>query len=124
VEEKQKKILLVEDSKSYQWIISQKLTEDGFIVATAGDGQEGLEAIKIENPDLILLDIEMPKMDGITMSKRMKEADIKIPIIFLTNMSDLGHISEATETASDYIIKSDTTAEGIVARVKERLGLK
>ncbi len=119
-----KKILIVEDSKTYQLIISQKLAEEGFIVSTAENGEEGLIATKKEKPDLILLDIEMPKMDGIAMSKRLKEDGIETPIIFLTNMGDLGHISEAIETASEYIVKSDITAEGIVARVKGKLGLK
>ena len=119
-----KKILIVEDSKSYLWVISNKLEEAGVMVATAENGEDGLAAVKKENPDLILLDIEMPKMDGITMSKKLKEFNIQIPIIFLTNMSDLKHISDATETASDYIIKSDTNAESIVERVKERLNLK
>jgi|SRR3989344_1767977 len=124
MENKQTKILIVEDSKSYQLIISQKLTEEGFIVLTAGDGEEGLSVAKKENPDLVLLDIEMPKMDGIAMSKRLKEENIKIPIIFLTNLGDLSHISDAIETASDYIVKSDITADGIVARIRERLSLK
>jgi DNA-binding response OmpR family regulator len=66
----------------------------------------------------------MPKMDGITMSKKLKESNIQVPVIFLTNMSDLKHISEAVETGADYIIKSDLSVSGIVDRVKERLGLK
>lgn len=119
-----KKILVVEDTKSYSMILSQTLMAAGFSVTTAGDGEEGLAAVKEEKPDLILLDIEMPKMDGITMAKRLKEANIDVPIIFLTNMSDLKHISEATETAADYIIKSDISVDGIVVRVKERLNLK
>ena len=119
-----KKVLIVEDSKNYLFIISQKLSEEGFIVTTAEDGEEGLAAAKKDKPDLILLDIEMPKMDGLTVAKKLREENIQIPIIFLTNLSDLNHISEATETASEYIIKSDITAEGIVERVKTRLSLK
>lgn len=116
-----KKVLIVEDSKDYLFIISQALTDAGFSVATAGDGEEGLVAIEKEKPDLVLLDIEMPKMDGITMSKKMKDRGIDLPIIFLTNAGDLKHISEAAETASEYIIKADITAEGIVKRVKGAL---
>ena len=116
-----KKVLICEDTKSYLWIISQKLEESGFKVVTAENGEDGLELVKKEKPDIILLDIEMPKMDGLTMSKRLKEAGDETPIIFLTNLGDLKHISEATETAADYIIKSDVNAEGIVERVKERL---
>jgi DNA-binding response OmpR family regulator len=119
-----KKVLIVEDDKNYLWVISQKLAEEGFTVATAKDGEEGLAAVEKEKPDLILLDIEMPKMDGITMSKKLKEANIQVPIIFLTNMSDIKHISDAVETAADYVIKADISVEGIVARVKTRLNLK
>lgn len=119
-----KKILIVEDSKNYLWVISQKLQEEGFIVCTAENGEEGLEVAIKEKPDLILLDIEMPKMDGITMSKKLRESDIKTPIIFLTNMGDLKHISEAVENALDYVIKSDISTEGIVDRVKKTLNIK
>lgn len=120
--ENKQKILIVEDSKSYVLIISQKLEEAGFSVATAEDGEQGLQAVKKEKPDLILLDIEMPKMDGIAMSKKLKEEKISVPIIFLTNMGDIKHISEAVETASDYIIKSELNADSIVDRVKQKLG--
>lgn len=119
-----KRILVVEDSKSYLSVLSQGLSDEGFSVATAENGEDGLAAAKKEKPDLILLDIEMPKMGGIEMAEKLKESGIKVPIIFLTNMSDVKHISEATETATDYIIKSDISMEGIVERVKERLNLK
>lgn len=119
-----KKILIVEDTKNYLFIISQELKNAGFDVMTAENGEEGLEAVQKEKPDLILLDIEMPKMDGITMAKRLKELGVDLPIIFLSNMSDLKHISEAAETATDYIVKSDINAEGIVLRVKERLKIE
>ncbi|MFH1968160.1 MAG: response regulator [bacterium] len=115
------KILIVEDSKSYLLVISQKLEEAGFLVVTAENGEEGLTAVKKESPDLILLDVEMPIMDGITMAKKLKESNSNTPIIFLTNMSDMKHISDAVETASDYIIKSELNTDDIVNRVKERL---
>jgi len=124
MENTQKKILIVEDTKSYLWIISQKLAEEGFIVSTAENGEEGLEAVNKEKPDLILLDIEMPKMDGLTMAKKLKESNINVPIIFLTNMGDLKHISEAMEAGADYIIKSDIDAEGIASRVKQKLNIE
>jgi two-component system alkaline phosphatase synthesis response regulator PhoP len=118
---RKQKILIVEDTKSYLFIISQKLEEAGFLVVTAGDGEEGLDVAEKEKPDLILLDVEMPKMDGITMSKKLRESGEKTPIIFLTNMGDLKHISEAVEASADYIIKSEVSSDEIVSRVKERL---
>ncbi len=119
-----KKILIVEDSESYLFILSETLRGEGFIVSTAKNGEEGLDAVKNDNPDLIILDITMPKMDGITMSKKLKEAGISAPIIFLTNMSDLEHINDAMENAEkyvDYIVKADTSVDDIVARIKEKL---
>lgn len=119
-----KKILIVDDTKSYLWVISQALEEAGFVVATASNGEEGLAAIGTEKPDLILLDITMPKMDGMAMSKKMKELNVDVPVIFLTNIGDMKSISEASETAVGYIVKSDTSTEDIVVRVKEKLNLK
>ena len=125
--EAKKKVLIVEDSKSYLFIITESLRDAGLIVITAGDGEAGLEAVKEDKPDLILLDITMPKMDGITMSKKLKEEGINIPIIFLTNMSDVKHMSDAlgsTAQNTDYIVKADTSEADIVARVKNKLYLK
>jgi DNA-binding NarL/FixJ family response regulator len=72
------------------------------------------------------LDISMPKMDGITMAKKLKEAKIASQIIFLTNMKDDGHISEAMEAVpkTEYIIKSDMNLDSILGRIKIRLNLK
>ena len=119
-----KKILVVEDSKSYLFILTETLRDAGFTVITAGNGEEGLEAIKNEKPDLILLDITMPKMDGITMSQKAKEAGANAPIIFLTNMSDLKHVNDAMATSTDYIVKADTSVDDIVVRVKAKLNIK
>ena len=124
MENTQKKILIVDDTKSYLWVISQALEGAGFIVVTASNGEEGLDAIGTEKPDLILLDITMPKMDGMAMSKKMKELNMDVPVIFLTNIGDLKSISEASENAVGYIVKSDTSTEDIVIRVKEKLNLK
>lgn len=121
--ENKKKILIVDDTKSYLLVVSQKLEEKGFSVVTAENGQEGLDAVEKEKPDLILLDIEMPIMNGIEVSKKLKESGSDTPIVFLTNMGDLKHISEAMETSTDYIVKSDSSVESIVDMVKKRLGM-
>ena len=119
--DQKKKVLIVEDTKSYLWILKEALEGQGFDVITAEDGEAGVETAIKENPDLILLDITMPKMDGIAASKKIKLAGIKAPILFLTNMGDLKHISEAAETATDYIVKAEVSVDDIVIRVKERL---
>ena len=119
-----KKILIVEDSKNYLWILSQSFIGAGFTIVTADNGEAGVESAKNEKPDLILLDITMPKMDGITAAKKIKEAGITTPIIFLTNMSDIKNITDAVATGADYIVKADSSTDDIVARVKNKLGIK
>ena len=79
-----------------------------------------------EKPDLIILDILLPKMDGIKVAKSLREKGISSQIIFLTNFKDEEHISSALEVVreTDYIIKSDLHIDQIVIRAKERLGIK
>ena len=119
-----KKILIVDDLKSYLWVLSQTFIQEGFIVFTAENGEEGLALAMEEKPDLILSDITMPKMDGLTMVKKLKEANISTPIIFLTNMSDIKNISAGLENSKDYIVKSDKSVEEVVLIAKEKLYIK
>jgi len=121
-----KKILIVEDDKDFLWILKQSFVSAGFFVVTAQDGQEGLMIAEKEKPDLIMLDILMPKIDGIETARKLQEARNKVPIVFLTNMKDEEHISKAMEIVpnTEYIIKSDLTINEIVERIKIRLGLK
>ncbi len=118
-----KKILIAEDDRSLLSALQETFTNEGFSVVTALDGEEGLTMAEKEKPDLLLLDIRMPKMDGITLARKLKEAGTKAPIIFLTNLDDLKHISDAIEVSqADYLIKSDWKLEDVVKKVKERLG--
>ncbi len=120
-----KKILIVEDDKDFLWILRQSFISEGFSVVYALDGPEGLELAKKEKPDLVLLDILMPTMDGITMAKKLRESEPDVRIIFLTNLAGAENINKAIEIdKSDYIVKSETHVNEIVARVKDRLGLK
>jgi len=117
-----KKILIVEDEEALLSALQEKFTSEGFSVVTALDGEDGLNAAEKEKPDLILLDIVMPKIDGIAMAKKLKEAGSSIPIIFLTNLDDVKHISDAIEVSkSDYLVKSNWNLNDIVEKVKKRL---
>jgi DNA-binding response OmpR family regulator len=116
-----KKILIVEDDRNLLSALQEKLLDEGFSVVTAQDGQEGLNLAQKEKPDLFLLDILMPKIDGVTMAKKLKEIGNNAPIIFLTNLDDLNHISQAIEVSkSDYLIKSDWKLEDIVKHIKAK----
>jgi len=120
-----KKVLIVEDDKDFRFILQINFGKEGFSVVTAENGEQGLSLVEKEKPDLIILDILMPIMDGIEMAKQVKQKGINIPIVFLTNMSDIDHISQAQEIVlSDYIIKSDVSVEKIVAVAKTKLGIK
>ena len=121
-----KKILIVEDSNDFLWILKQGFVGEGFSVIFAQDGEEALKMAEEEKPDLILLDILLPKMDGITVAKKLKEKGLNPKIIFLTNLKDTEHMGKAVETMNDtdYIIKSDLHLDQIVARAKEKLGIK
>jgi len=124
--DEKKKILIVEDSKDFLWFLRQSFENQGFDIFYAEDGEQGLEEAKKKNPDLVLIDIQLPKMDGIAMAKKIKEEGLNPKMIFLTNMNDPIHISEALEAAgeSDYIVKVDVSIDAVIQRVKDKLEVK
>lgn len=81
-------ILVVEDDKFLRELISQKLVKEGYNISQAVDGEEGLKKIKEEKPDLVLLDLILPGIDGFEVLARAKEDPevIKIPVIILSNL--------------------------------------
>lgn len=120
-----KKILVVEDEKELLEIISSQLREAGFEVATAVDGMAGLDEALRLHPDLILLDIVMPRMDGLTMlAKLRKDAwGVGAKVILLTNLSDNEKVAEAMANGSyDYLVKADWNIHDVVKMVKEKMG--
>jgi|SRR3989344_820015 len=117
-----KKILIVEDDMQLQSALKDKFSIEGFVAIVASDGQEGLQMAKDEKPDLVLVDILLPKVDGITMAKAIKNLKPTPLMMFLTNVSDIEHIAEASDAAySDYLVKSDWNLDDIVKKVKEKL---
>jgi len=122
-----KKILIIEDDSFLSEMYSTKLTQDGFEVEVAIDGEQGLEKIKSVKPDLVLLDIVLPKMDGFEIlenTKKDKELQ-DIPIILLTNLGQKNEIEKGLSLGADeYIIKAHFTPTAVVAKVKEVLKSK
>jgi len=122
--EKKKSILIVEDEISLSSALNDKLTNVGYDVALAKNGVEGLEAIKKHKPDLILLDVVMPVMDGMTMLGELRKTTdtSDIPVIILSNLSDNEDVLHAMENNTyDYLIKSDISLEAVLERVKAKL---
>ena len=121
------KILIVEDDEYVRGALIERLKSERFDLVTAGDGEEGLRMALAERPDLILLDIIMPKMDGMTMMKKLRESGDwgkTVPIILLTNLNADEDILKgiAADEPSYYLVKVDWTLDQIAEKVKERLG--
>ncbi len=114
------KILVVEDEKAIVDILKFNLEKEGFEVATAGDGEEGYRKYKAAQPDLMLLDIMMPKMDGLALCKKVRE-ESNVPIIMLTaRAEEVDKVLGLEFGADDYITKPFGIRE-LVARVKANL---
>ena len=123
VEEK-KRILIVEDEVTLLEVLTDKFTAEGFSVLQARDGQDGLKVALEDKPDVILLDIIMPVMDGMTMLRelRKKEEGKKVPVIILTNLGAAEDAEHALkEGAYDFLIKAEFKIEDVVKKVEETL---
>ncbi len=118
-EEQLKTILIVDDTKDILLVVSRRLENWGYKVLTTDSGEEGLRLAEAHRPDLILLDIMMPKMKGRDVCARLKAnpATREIPVIFLTALGLTDHVKAGLDLgAEDYIIKPFEPAE-----LKERL---
>jgi len=119
-----KKILIIEDELSLRSVLAEKLKSEGFEVLEAKNGQEGLDFSISQKPELILLDIVMPKMDGLTMLEKLREDSWgkKVPVIILTNLSSGAEMSRSAENrVSGYLVKTDWKLEDVVKKIKEIL---
>lgn len=118
-------ILVVEDEEPLRMVLRDVLTVEGYGVFEAKNGIEGLEMALREHPDLILLDILMPKMDGLEMLKKLREDEWgrKAPVIVLTNLSDNEDIAKAVEEdVFEYFVKTDIKINEVIARIREKVG--
>lgn len=122
-----KKILIVEDEQFISQTISNKFKISGFEVLNATDGFSGLKQAFDSHPDIILLDIVMPDMDGITMLKKLREDEWgkNIPVIMLTNLSDADKIAEVmTLGVTDFLVKANWELSDVVKLVSEKLNIQ
>ena len=106
------RVLLVEDDVALAQMYRLKLEEDGYTVQVAGDGEEALAAVASDLPDLVFLDIRLPKMDGLTFLERLRASDRSknVPVVIVSNYSEHELVSRGLQLgALDYLIKSQTT---------------
>ena len=118
---KKTKILLIEDDKMIVEMYTLKFESEGYEVVCAENGRDGLEKAGKENPDIILLDVILPEMDGFSVLKSIKELDIvkEVPVILLTNLGQDGDIKRGFELgAVDYLIKANYTPAQVIDRIK------
>ncbi|OGD38456.1 hypothetical protein A3J02_02290 [Candidatus Azambacteria bacterium RIFCSPLOWO2_02_FULL_46_11] len=122
-----KTILIVEDDRALSLTLKDNFEKEGFGIILAKDGVEGLKFALEQKPDLILLDIVMPNMDGMTMMRKLRD-DVrgkKVPIILLTNLEADDAIMKGVirDEPSYYLVKANWKMEDVIEKVKERLGL-
>ena|SRR6266849_2984719 len=122
------KILLVEDTVSLLQMYSTKLKISGFGVLEAMNGEDGLQVAMTEHPELIVLDVVMPKMNGLELMKTLRR-DVwgrSVPIILLTNVrpdADATLQAIMEDAPAFYLLKESTTPEDLVEKVREVLGI-
>ena len=119
-----KTILIIEDDKFLRELIVSKLIKENYNIVTAVDGEEGIKKVKEEKPDLILLDLILPGIDGFEVLSQIKSDSTVslIPVIILSNLGQREDIERGlTLGANDYLIKAHFTPNEIVAKIKQLL---
>lgn len=119
-----KKILFIEDESALQKTFGDMLRQEHYEMISAVDGQIGLRLAREKKPDLILLDLILPKVHGFDVLKQLKEDPItkEIPVIILTNLEDMGNVEKAISLgATTYLVKSNYTLEDVLEKIKKAL---
>ncbi|OGV91715.1 hypothetical protein A2783_02040 [Microgenomates group bacterium RIFCSPHIGHO2_01_FULL_45_11] len=120
-----KKILFIEDESALQRAATQVLTEEGYRVYSALDGEAGINLAQKEIPDLILLDLILPKKDGFEVLEALKvdQATQKIPVIILSNLEGSSDVEKALGLgATTYLVKTNYRLNEVVEKIKNLLG--
>jgi len=120
-----KKILVIDDDQFFPKTLAAALPEGKYSLISAENGEVGLEMLKTEKPDLIILDLMMPKLDGSTFLKTIQESkDLpKVPVLVSSNISSVKKISDVmTMGAVGYVIKSDESLQSIVQDIERVIG--
>lgn len=120
-----KTILFIEDESALQKTFGEILSQEGYEMVSALDGEVGLNLAKTKKPDLILLDLILPKAHGFEVLKKLKEDEEtkSIPVIVLTNLEEIKDVDRALELgATTYLVKAQYSLEEVVEKIKKALG--
>ena len=119
-----KTILFIEDESALQKTVGEIIHREGFDMVSALDGELGVKLAKEKKPDLILLDLILPKRDGFSVLQALKQSPEtkSIPVIVLTNLGEMENIDKAIELgATTYLVKSDYSLKEIIEKIKGAL---
>ena len=122
-----KRILFIEDEAALQKTFGEIIGQEGYEMISALNGEIGLKLAKTKKPDLILLDLILPKIHGFEVLKKLKEDETtkNVPIIVLTNLEGIGDVEKAIELgATTYLVKTQYKLEELVDRIKKALNEK
>ncbi|MFH1744756.1 MAG: response regulator [bacterium] len=118
--DKKEKILIIEDEQSLADLLAERLAKGGYETKTSYDGKDGYEQVKKFNPDLILLDIVMPKMNGYEVLEKMSEEKKKIPVIIISNSGQPVEIEKTRKLgAIDHLIKTEFSPQDVIDKVNK-----
>lgn len=120
-----KKILIIEDEEIIVNLLKRKLEREGYKVKVACDGVDGLEKMKEDKPDLVLLDIVMPRMGGFEVMEKMRgDKDLKaLPVIIISNSGQPVELDKAKELgAQDWLIKTEFDPQDVIDKVIRQIG--
>lgn len=122
--ENQPKLLLVEDDPFMASLMAEAFTKEGFNVILVGDGEEAVKAFEREHPDAAILDIILPKQNGIEALRQIRKLPHgpELPVIMLSNLEDATYVAEAEELrVKGYLVKANAQIPEIVEKVKQML---
>ena len=115
------KILFVEDEEDLTLIVADTLRGQGYEVVIAVDGEDGLEKFKTEAADIVVADIMMPKMDGVTMAKDIRKLSPTVPLLFLTAKSTIDDVEQGFEIGANDYLKKPFELRELIVRIKSLL---
>lgn len=121
------KLLIVDDDMTLRELYEERMRAEGYTILSATDGEEAIQKATSEHPDVILLDVMMPKINGIDVMKmlREKEETADIPIIILTALvQEIDKIKGMMKAGDGYLIKSEIMPKDVVEKVKQSLADK
>ena len=116
-----KRILLVEDDSTLSMIVSETLQREGFVVATAANGEDGMEEFARRGADVIVADVMMPRSDGFRLTRRIRSVDREVPILFLSARSSSDDVVEGFASGGDDYLRKPFAMNELLARIEALL---